>query len=147
MIIDCHGHYTTAPRALEDYRKRQIEATGRDGDHDNDADRQPTMRSKKEKRDLALARAKEFGKKENEERLKRLNHEVPLPSRKAAPVATAATTPAKNRAAASAAARVISGPAALPKRSVAATARTYQHATPPPSGAAMGATSQVAILA
>ena len=25
MIIDCHGHYTTAPKALEDYRKRQIE--------------------------------------------------------------------------------------------------------------------------
>jgi 4-oxalmesaconate hydratase len=26
MIIDCHGHYTTAPRALEDYRKRQLGA-------------------------------------------------------------------------------------------------------------------------
>lgn len=25
MIIDCHGHYTTAPGALEDFRKRQIE--------------------------------------------------------------------------------------------------------------------------
>lgn len=25
MIIDCHGHYTTAPAALTDYRKRQIE--------------------------------------------------------------------------------------------------------------------------
>jgi 4-oxalmesaconate hydratase len=24
MIIDCHGHYTTAPSALQDYRKRQI---------------------------------------------------------------------------------------------------------------------------
>ena len=24
MIIDCHGHYTTAPKALEEYRKRQI---------------------------------------------------------------------------------------------------------------------------
>ncbi len=24
MIIDCHGHYTTAPKALEDYRKSQI---------------------------------------------------------------------------------------------------------------------------
>jgi 4-oxalmesaconate hydratase len=24
MIIDCHGHYTTAPRALIDYRERQI---------------------------------------------------------------------------------------------------------------------------
>jgi len=23
MIIDCHGHYTTAPKALADYRKRQ----------------------------------------------------------------------------------------------------------------------------
>lgn len=26
MIIDIHGHYTTAPKALEDYRKRQIAA-------------------------------------------------------------------------------------------------------------------------
>ncbi len=26
MIIDCHGHYTTAPKALEDYRRRQIAA-------------------------------------------------------------------------------------------------------------------------
>ncbi len=25
MIIDCHGHYTTAPKALEDWRKRQID--------------------------------------------------------------------------------------------------------------------------
>ncbi|MDH5536030.1 MAG: amidohydrolase [Betaproteobacteria bacterium] len=25
MIIDCHGHYTTAPKALEEYRKRQVE--------------------------------------------------------------------------------------------------------------------------
>ena len=24
MIIDCHGHYTTAPQALEDWRQRQI---------------------------------------------------------------------------------------------------------------------------
>jgi 4-oxalmesaconate hydratase len=24
MIIDCHGHYTTAPKALEDWRHRQI---------------------------------------------------------------------------------------------------------------------------
>src|SRR5882757_6500580 len=24
MIIDCHGHYTTAPRQLEEWRKRQI---------------------------------------------------------------------------------------------------------------------------
>ena len=24
MIIDCHGHYTTAPAQLEQYRKRQI---------------------------------------------------------------------------------------------------------------------------
>ena len=24
MIIDCHGHYTTAPKDLEEYRKRQI---------------------------------------------------------------------------------------------------------------------------
>jgi 4-oxalmesaconate hydratase len=26
MIIDCHGHYTTAPRALEAWRQRQIDA-------------------------------------------------------------------------------------------------------------------------
>ena len=24
MIIDCHGHYTTAPKALQDYRDSQI---------------------------------------------------------------------------------------------------------------------------
>ena len=24
MIIDCHGHYTTAPKALEDWRNQQI---------------------------------------------------------------------------------------------------------------------------
>ena len=23
MIIDCHGHYTTAPKALGDYREQQ----------------------------------------------------------------------------------------------------------------------------
>src|SRR3982074_1991094 len=26
MIIDCHGHYTTAPKALEMFRKAQIAA-------------------------------------------------------------------------------------------------------------------------
>lgn len=26
MIIDCHGHYTTAPPALKEYRNRQVEA-------------------------------------------------------------------------------------------------------------------------
>ncbi|TAG73047.1 MAG: amidohydrolase, partial [Burkholderiales bacterium] len=26
MIIDCHGHYTTAPKALEDWRKLQVAA-------------------------------------------------------------------------------------------------------------------------
>jgi 4-oxalmesaconate hydratase len=26
MIIDCHGHYTTAPAALEAWRKRQVAA-------------------------------------------------------------------------------------------------------------------------
>lgn len=26
MIIDCHGHYTTAPESLGEYRKRQLEA-------------------------------------------------------------------------------------------------------------------------
>ena len=25
MIIDCHGHYTTAPRELEAYRQQQID--------------------------------------------------------------------------------------------------------------------------
>jgi 4-oxalmesaconate hydratase len=24
MIIDCHGHYTTAPKALENWRNQQI---------------------------------------------------------------------------------------------------------------------------
>jgi 4-oxalmesaconate hydratase len=28
MIIDCHGHYTTAPSALKDWRERQIAAVG-----------------------------------------------------------------------------------------------------------------------
>ncbi|MGQ3129751.1 amidohydrolase family protein [Variovorax sp.] len=28
MIIDCHGHYTTAPAALEAWRRRQVEAFG-----------------------------------------------------------------------------------------------------------------------
>jgi 4-oxalmesaconate hydratase len=28
MIIDCHGHYTTAPRALEDFRQSQITGLG-----------------------------------------------------------------------------------------------------------------------
>jgi 4-oxalmesaconate hydratase len=28
MIIDCHGHYTTAPRELDEYRKRQLSDLG-----------------------------------------------------------------------------------------------------------------------
>ena len=28
MIIDCHGHYTTAPRALEEYRQKQLADPG-----------------------------------------------------------------------------------------------------------------------
>jgi 4-oxalmesaconate hydratase len=28
MIIDCHGHYTTAPKALEDWRNRQVASIG-----------------------------------------------------------------------------------------------------------------------
>ncbi|MCX8114311.1 MAG: amidohydrolase, partial [Burkholderiaceae bacterium] len=28
MIIDCHGHYTTAPKALEEWRNRQIAGIG-----------------------------------------------------------------------------------------------------------------------
>ncbi len=31
MIIDCHGHYTTAPKALEDWRNRQVAAIGTPG--------------------------------------------------------------------------------------------------------------------
>ena len=31
MIIDCHGHYTTAPKALEAWRKQQIEDLGKPG--------------------------------------------------------------------------------------------------------------------
>ncbi len=26
LIIDCHGHYTTAPKALDDWRNQQIAA-------------------------------------------------------------------------------------------------------------------------
>src|SRR6185312_13683534 len=29
MIIDCHGHYTTAPRALQEFRDRQLAALDR----------------------------------------------------------------------------------------------------------------------
>ena len=25
MIIDCHGHFTTAPKSLHDWRRRQLE--------------------------------------------------------------------------------------------------------------------------
>ena len=28
MIIDCHGHYTTAPGELTEYRKRQLAGLG-----------------------------------------------------------------------------------------------------------------------
>jgi len=27
MIIDCHGHFTTAPKALLEWRRNQLEAT------------------------------------------------------------------------------------------------------------------------
>lgn len=33
MIIDCHGHYTTTPPQVGDYRERQKEALARDPDH------------------------------------------------------------------------------------------------------------------
>lgn len=33
MIIDCHGHYTTAPPALGEYRESQKAALARDPDH------------------------------------------------------------------------------------------------------------------
>ena len=26
MIIDCHGHYTTEPKALQAFRKQQVDA-------------------------------------------------------------------------------------------------------------------------
>lgn len=32
MIIDCHGHYTTAPKALEDWRNRQIVSFNNQGE-------------------------------------------------------------------------------------------------------------------
>ncbi|HKW80111.1 MAG TPA: amidohydrolase family protein [Casimicrobiaceae bacterium] len=32
MIIDCHGHYTTAPKALEGWRNRQIAGIGNPGE-------------------------------------------------------------------------------------------------------------------
>jgi 4-oxalmesaconate hydratase len=28
LIIDCHGHYTTAPKALQDFRDAQVDGTG-----------------------------------------------------------------------------------------------------------------------
>jgi 4-oxalmesaconate hydratase len=34
MIIDCHGHYTTAPAALGDYRERAASRAGRTPTHD-----------------------------------------------------------------------------------------------------------------
>ncbi len=36
MIIDCHGHYTTAPPQLGEYRDRQREALAADPDHVGD---------------------------------------------------------------------------------------------------------------
>ncbi|GAA5174365.1 amidohydrolase family protein [Modicisalibacter zincidurans] len=33
MIIDCHGHYTTAPQSLGDYREQQRQALAADPDH------------------------------------------------------------------------------------------------------------------
>jgi len=38
MIIDIHGHYTTAPKALEAWRKRQVAGIG-------DAAAMPKVRS------------------------------------------------------------------------------------------------------
>ncbi len=34
MIIDCHGHYTTAPKQLGEYRERQKAELARDPDHE-----------------------------------------------------------------------------------------------------------------
>ena len=39
MIIDCHGHYTTAPKALEDWRNAQIAGINDPG---GDAQGRPT---------------------------------------------------------------------------------------------------------
>ena len=51
MIIDCHGHYTTAPAALADFRKRQLAALaegrplpGRDTLHISDDDIHESLR-------------------------------------------------------------------------------------------------------
>lgn len=33
MIIDCHGHYTTAPEALGEYRDKQVAALAKDSQH------------------------------------------------------------------------------------------------------------------
>jgi len=44
MIIDCHGHYTTAPKALEQFRERQLAEPGR-------AQKQPIAISDDEIRD------------------------------------------------------------------------------------------------
>ena len=38
MIIDCHGHYTTEPKALREFRKQQVDAVA-------DASRQPSKNS------------------------------------------------------------------------------------------------------
>ncbi|BBB01286.1 putative amidohydrolase [Actinacidiphila reveromycinica] len=38
MIIDCHGHYTTAPAALGDWRDRQVRALAGDGEPPRPAD-------------------------------------------------------------------------------------------------------------
>jgi 4-oxalmesaconate hydratase len=38
MIIDCHGHYTTAPPQLGQYRDAQIAALGTDAGHTGDVD-------------------------------------------------------------------------------------------------------------
>lgn len=38
LIIDCHGHYTTAPKALEEWRNKQIAAVNGSGDMPNVSD-------------------------------------------------------------------------------------------------------------
>ena len=39
MIVDCHGHYTTAPPALEQWRQRQVAAVGDPDSAPDPADR------------------------------------------------------------------------------------------------------------
>lgn len=59
MIIDCHVHYTTAPRALEDWRKRQMESLGEPANGPKSSDlhiSDDEIRESIEKNQLRIAR-------------------------------------------------------------------------------------------